>query len=449
VNKKPNRAHITETQRYAMLGAAFGFTFPIIGIILELVFSKLSLNIPNLIHIQTTSHLLWVIETAPIFLGLLAGYAGYEKDLLIKINKELHEREHELNNKQATLVQYANERTADLMIANQRNERRTAQLEAIAYVSSAISSIQTLNDLLPQITRTISEQFDFYHVGIFLLDTRREYVVLVAENSEGGKKMVERNHSLLIGESGIVGFAVNRGQPRVVHNSGQDSVFFNNPDLPESLSEIALPLRVGTESLGVLDIQSKQIDAFPQEEVNILSTLADQVSVAIQNARSYQQTREALAQAEAASVQLSEQHWKQFLTRQDVQGFSFDGVDTTQLTPSDKQRPHSLSIPLSLRGTKIGTIKLSASDPERMWTDDEISMVQAAAERTSLALESARLLKEAQKRAAKERVIGEISAKIGSSSNLESLLQIAIQELGNTLPGTDVAIQFKKDQETE
>jgi two-component system, OmpR family, aerobic respiration control sensor histidine kinase ArcB len=102
VNKKPNRAHITETQRYAMLGAAFGFTFPIIGIILELVFSKLSLNIPNLIHIQTTSHLLWVIETAPIFLGLLAGYAGYEKDLLIKINKELHEREHEMNNKQAT-----------------------------------------------------------------------------------------------------------------------------------------------------------------------------------------------------------------------------------------------------------------------------------------------------------------------------------------------------------
>jgi GAF domain-containing protein len=102
-----------------------------------------------------------------------------------------------------------------------------------------------------------------------------------------------------------------------------------------------------------------------------------------------------------------------------------------------------------LRGAKIGSIKLSASDPNRAWTDDEIAMVQAAAERTSLALESARLLQEAQKRAAKERVIGEISAKIGSTSNLESILQTAIQELGNTLPGTDIAIQFKKNQETE
>ncbi|MCK7516907.1 MAG: hypothetical protein MZV64_03870 [Ignavibacteriales bacterium] len=76
-------------------------------------------------------------------------------------------------------------------------------------------------------------------------------------------------------------------------------------------------------------------------------------------------------------------------------------------------------------------------------------MVQAAAERASLALESARLLREAQKRAAKERVIGEISAKIGSLNNIESILQTAIQELGNTLPGTEIAVQFKKNQETE
>jgi GAF domain-containing protein len=449
VNKKPNRAHITETQRYAMLGAAFGFIFPIIGIALELMFSGRSLTLPDLLYIQSTTPLLWVIETAPIFLGLFAGYAGYEKDLLIKTNKELRERETELNNNQVNLEQSVNERTADLVIANQRNEHRTAQFEAIAYISRVISSIQTLNELLPQITRTISEQFDFYHVGIFLLDTRRQYVVLVAANSEGGKKMVERNHSLLVGESGIVGFAINRGQPRVIYNTGQDSVYFNNPDLPDILSEIALPLRIGTETFGVLDIQSEKIDAFAQEDINILSTLADQVSVAIQNARSYQQTREALAQAEASSVQLGEQQWKQFLIHQDVKGFSFDGIDTTQVAQSDKQRPHSLAIPLTLRGARIGSIKLSASSPDRNWTDDEIAMVQAAADRTSLALESARLLKEAQKRAAKERVIGEISAKIGGSSNLESLLQIAIQELGNTLPETDIAIQFKENQETE
>jgi GAF domain-containing protein len=244
----------------------------------------------------------------------------------------------------------------------------------------------------------------------------------------------------------MVGYVTKSGQPRVALNTGQDSVYFNNPDLPETHSEATLPLRIGSEILGVLDIQSKQENAFSQEDLGILTTLVDQVSVAIQNARSYQQTREALAQAEAASVQFSEQQWKQFLTRQDVRGFSFDGLETIQLSASDKERPHSLSIPLTLRGTKIGTIKLSASDPNRMWTDDEIEMVQAAAERTSLALESARLLKEAQKRAVKERVISDISAKIGSTSDLENLLQIAVQELGNTLPGTDVAVQFSTER---
>ena len=341
------------------------------------------------------------------------------------------------------------ERTEELEIANERNTHRANQFEAITRVAQTIRSTQTLESLLPLITVTISEQFDFYHVGIFLLDTRREYAVLVAANSEGGKKMLERNHSLLVGGTGIVGFVTHSGQPRVALNVGLDSAYFNNPDLPDTLSEIALPLRIGSEIFGALDVQSKRTNAFTQEDISILSTLADQVSIAIQNARSYQQTREALAQAEASSIQLSGQQWKQFLVSQDIKGFTFDGVDLKQVTQSDKQRPHSLAIPLTLRGAKIGSIKLNSSDPDRMWTDDEIAMVQAAAERTSLALESARLLQEAQKRATKERVIGEISAKIGSSSNIESILQTAIQELGNTLPGTDIAIQFKNSQETE
>jgi GAF domain-containing protein len=450
VNKKPNRAHISQTQRYAMLGAAFGFTFPIIGSILEIIFSKLPLNISNMLVVQRTDPLLWVVDTAPIVLGLFAAYAGNKQDLVEKINQELRERENELKNNQVNLEQYANERTAELLEANRQNERRTAQFEAIAHIARSISSIQTISELLSQITQIISEQFDFYHVGIFLLDTRREYAVLVAANSEGGRKMLKRSHRLLVGETGIVGYVTKTGQPRVALNAGQDSVYFNNPDLPDTLSEMALPLRIGAEVFGALDVQSKLPNAISHEDMGVLTTLSDQVSVAIQNARSYEQTREALAQAEAASVQLNEQQWKQFLSHQNTQGFTFDGLQTIQFTPSaDNERPHSLSIPLTLRGTKIGTIKLSASDPDRMWTEDEIDMVQAAAERTSLALESARLLKDAQKRAAKERIIGEISAKIGSSSNLESILQTAIQELGNTLPGMEISVQFKENQETE
>ena len=99
-----------------------------------------------------------------------------------------------------------------------------------------------------------------------------------------------------------------------------------------------------------------------------------------------------------------------------------------------------------LRGVQIGSLKLSASDPARKWDENEVAMAQATAERTALAIETARLLQDAQKRASKEHAIGQISAKIGSLVNIDNIVQTTIQELGETLSGTDVAIQFTSGQ---
>ena len=446
MNSKSNRTHLSETQRYAIFGAAFGLTFPVIGTILEVLFSHLPLNIFNLLHTQRTDPLLWIVDTAPIVIGLFAGYAGRKQDMLAEVNNQLREREDELERNQVNLEQYANERTAELVLANKRNENRAAQLEAIAHIARTISSIQTLNELLEQVTQTISGQFGFYHVGVYLLDHNKEYAVLAAANSEGGRKMLERNYRLRIGGTGMVGFVTSTGQPRIALDVGQDTIYFNNPDLPDTHSEIALPLRVGVDIFGALDVQSTETNAFSQEDISILSILADQVSIAIQNTRSYQQIQEALAQAEVVSSLMSNQQWQQFLLQEPVDGYYFDGVNAAKLKPSDRQHPHSLSVPLILRGTHIGTLKLNATDPNRIWTDDEIDIAHAAAERTSIALENARLLQEAQKRAAKERTISEISAKIGNLNNLENLLQTTIQELGNTLPNTDIAIQISTEK---
>jgi GAF domain-containing protein len=446
VSIQKNRPLINETQRYAMFGAAFGLTFPIIGTILEVLFSHEPITFTNLLNVQLTDPLLWVVDTAPVVIGLFAGYAGLKQDMLSQANEQLLARENELKNNQTNLEQYADERTKELIIANRRNEHRTAQFEALARIARTISSIQVLSELLPQITQTISEQFGFYHVGIFLLDSSREYAVLAAANSEGGKRMLERNHRLFVGGAGIVGFVTNTGQPRIALDVGQDTAYFNNLDLPDTHSEIALPLRIGAEIFGALDVQSTEINAFSQEDVNILSILADQVSIAIQNARSYEQIQEALAQAEIASTQMSSQQWRQFLSQETVEGYCFDGVETKKLNSSDSQLAHSFSVPLTLRGTRIGVLKLSTTDPDRTWSDDEIDMARATAERATIALENARLLQESQKKVAKERAIGEISAKIGSVSNLESLLQTTIQELGNTLPNTDIAIQFSTEK---
>lgn len=336
------------------------------------------------------------------------------------------------------------ERTEALRNANEKNTHRAAQFEAIARVARTISSTQDLNSLLPQITQVISQQFGFYHAGIFLNDTREEYAVLVAANSEGGKRMLARRHRLKVGETGIVGYVTASGKPRLALNTGADAVFFENPDLPNTHSEIALPLRISDRVIGALDVQSTETNAFSQEDVNILSTLADQVSVAIQNARYYEQTKQALAQAQAASRQLSRQAWKTFVETDPLLGYQFDGVNAQPVHRStDRPDNSGLAVPLRLRGQTIGTLRLSSIDPHREWSDDEIAMAQAAAERTAIALEGARLLQEAQKRAAKERTIGDISAKIGNLVDIDNILQTAIQELSRNMPDAEVAIQFQ------
>lgn len=340
------------------------------------------------------------------------------------------------------------ERTHELSEANQSNAHRASLFEAIARISRVISASQNVEQLLPQITETISSQLGYYHVGIFLVDVHREFAVLVAANSEGGKTMLARGHRLRIGETGIVGFVTETGNPRVALDVGKDAVYFDNPDLPETHSEIALPLRGGPAIIGALDVQSKVANAFSEEDVNILSVLADQVSVAIQNARSFQESQQAREQAERAAAQLSEQQWHRFVKRQTTPGYHFDGVNSHQVGPGIPIHKNQLSIPILLRGNQIGALKLSAADPERQWDDNEIAMAQATAERAALAIETARLLEDAQKRAAKERAIGQISSKIGGLVNIENIIRTTVEELGGALPDTDVAIQFNTGHST-
>ncbi|MEO8357280.1 MAG: GAF domain-containing protein [Chloroflexota bacterium] len=356
------------------------------------------------------------------------------------------------------------ERTAELERANEKNENRARQFEAISAVTATISSTRDLDTLLSQITRAISTKFGFYHTGIFLLDPRREYAVLSAANSEGGQRMLARNHRLRIGETGIVGYVTSSGRPRVALNTGQDAVFFDNPDLPDTHSEIALPLKAGDTVIGALDVQSIEENAFGQEDINILTALADQVSIAIQNARQYEETQKALAESGAAARQWVQTGWQQFVRNEKLAGIHHTGARATLLYTQKsngndegslgqeqtrvKNRGTSLSLPVKLRGQVIGTVDVHSTD-NRRWDQDELDVVTAIIERAAIAMENARLLAESQKRAAKERRIGEISAKISAQSDIDQLLKTAAQELIRTLPGAEIAIQFNGDRETE
>lgn len=362
------------------------------------------------------------------------------------------------------------ERTDELRIANEINVSRASRFEAISQVSRAINRTQNLQDLLPQIAEVINQQFNFYHIGIFLLDANNEYVVLVATNSEGGKKMLARNHKLKVGQVGIVGNVAETGAPRIALDTGADAIYFNNPDLPETRSEMALPLfRTGQQLIGVIDVQSTQPNVFGQDDIQILTTLADQVSIAISNARLYEDTQKALLESETLYRRDIQSGWNKFTRSQSVSGIRRQGskanlllqpldlpgaVEVTrsgniyQRQADSTNNASQLTIPMKLRGEVVGILNVK-TDSNRLWTADEIDIVTAIIERAALSIDNARLLQEAQKRASKERAIGEISAKIGGLVNIENILQTAIQELGVTMPNTSIAIQFKKEQELE
>lgn len=352
------------------------------------------------------------------------------------------------------------ERTAQLLEANVNIERRAKQFQSIAHVARTISSNLELESLLKQITLTISREFDFYHVGVFLLDSAREYAILSAANSPGGQRMLARGHRLKVGETGLVGYAAGSGKARIALDTGADAVYFNNPDLPHTRSEIALPLRAGETVIGVLDVQSTQPNAFTEDDIVILTALADQVSIAIQNARQNEETRQALAEAQSLSRQFVRSGWSQFTKRQKLLGVRHTGAKTSLLYARNSKEAQEmlqsakqvkaglggavLSLPIKLRGEVIGSVDVRAPG-NHQWDQDELDIINAILERAAIAMENARLLAESQKRAAKERTIGEISARITAQSDVEEVLKTAALELKRILPETEVVVQLQSD----
>ncbi len=360
--------------------------------------------------------------------------------------RQVRETFQALQVEQARLEERVAERTTDLVKANQKADAQASRLRTVAEVSRSAAAIAEQNRLMNLLTNLISQRLGYYHIGIFLLDERREYAMLRASNSNGGMKMLARGHRLQVGQQGIVGYVTSSSKPRIALDVGADAVFFNNPDLPTTRSEMALPLKVNDVVIGALDIQSTEASAFTEEDYSVLSILADQVAIAIQNARSNEETKRALQEAEIASSQLTGRVWKDYTSERDIKGYSFRGTKAEPIKskPNDAEANGMLHMPIRLRGQIIGDLKLNRTGERGpAWTDDELAIVQATADRVALALESARLLEDSLKRANKERIIGEVTTKISQSINLRNVLQTAVEELGHVIPGSDVIIQFE------
>jgi GAF domain-containing protein/HAMP domain-containing protein len=353
----------------------------------------------------------------------------------------------------------------NVAIRTQDLELRSIQLQTAAEVARDVTTTTNLDRLLSQSVNLIRERFDFYHAGIFLLDDDREYAVLAAATGEAGRLMLANGHRLKVGEVGIVGAATGTGVPRIALDVGEDIAHFQNPLLPDTHSEMALPLRVGSQVIGALDVQSSKSRAFNEDDITTLQIMADQLAVAIVNARLITQLNETVEELEQSYGRYTQESWREFATRRNqTLGYRYDQLsrlttsqDADDLSPeaneallqgqvvldqasdTDPDSGSKIAVPIMVRDDTIGVLNM-CFDKEKIDPETR-ALIEEATSRLALVLESARLLGEAQRLAAREVQINWIATQVSGSVNIETILQNTVRELGKSLGASRTFIQ--------
>ncbi len=395
------------------------------------------------------------------------GALSDRRDELGDLSRVLYAMTSRLRDSVQSLEQQVVERTANL-------ERRARYLEATAAVARDTVAVLDLEELLPRVVNLVSESFGFYHAGLYLLDPSGEWIELRAASSRGGQAMLARQHRLRVGAPGLVGFVAEQGRPRVAHDVGTDAGFFDSPDLPETHSEVTLPLlargSVGRGSLlGVLDVQSRESEAFSVEDVTIFQTLADQVAVAICNARLLQQARTSADAVRRARGELELEAWQVLLhaqsdlTYRSTQRGTFvmgEGLRPEMLAALQTAQPARdgtlfldgapagtggtgwRAIPIQIGGHVIGVVAGRKAQDAGEWTADERTLLNTLTAQLNAAVERARLYRETQRNAARQRTIAEVGARMRESLELETMLHTAAHEVRQALNLGDVVIRL-------
>ena len=320
--------------------------------------------------------------------------------------------------------------------------RKTDQLSASAYVARQTAEIQELDNLLINTVNLIANQFDLYHVGIYLVNERGDYAILQAASSEGGKQLLERGHRLDIGLQGMIGFSAAERKPQLVLDVNEDAAFRSIPELPDTRSELSLPLAVRNNVLGVLDLQSSDAQAFQYEDIEIFQTLADQIAVAVENVRLLSENRLAISQLEIASGIEVRQNWQTASSAQ-TPAYHYSATGLRQAAKSALTKGKNvLEVPLILRGQKIGKISLRRKDEFNNWTPQEETVANELATQTALALDNIRLVEHTRQRAEREHALASIANHIRETLDLDMVLRTSAREIQSTMSLQEVEVRL-------
>jgi GAF domain-containing protein len=318
----------------------------------------------------------------------------------------------------------------------QQVQERTKQLSATNDVARAAASSLDPDELLNRVVNLFPEKFGYYYAAIYLLDPSERWAELQHATGEAGKVLKQNRHRLEVAGKNMVGNAIREKGARIAQVAVNEKQRFENPLLPYTRSEIALPLIVGNRMLGALNVQSTREADFGPEVIETMKNMASQVAIALENARLFQEAQLVIKEMQAVQQQYLLEGWRDFTSEH--QSLEYEVGDVS------RENSKSIEVPISLRDQVLGQITL---DGKEEWTAEQHSLVDAIAKQAAVALENARLVSESRQVAVRERMLAEINSKVWSAATIDGVLQTVIKELGRRLDASQAVIELDLDEE--
>ena len=339
-----------------------------------------------------------------------------------------------------------------------RVDARTRDLQVTQEIGRVAISETDLDRLMTQVVNLITERFEqIYHAQIFLIEG--SYAVLKASTGEVGQQLLARGHRLEIGSLSIIGRVTQQNQSIIARDTAASEIHRQNEFLSETRAELATPIRLGSRVIGALDVQSKVRDVFDNDLVTIIETMTAQIAIAIENSRLYEQSQRRLEEIEMANHQRTQHNWEDFMNSQRTQQImTHAGARITNNFTSLRQQASEtrqmaigsvterdtipIAIPVIIREQVLGIIEWEISEQE--FSQNHILLAEELASRLAISLDNARLVQAGRQTADNERIINTISAKISGQTDIEQILQTAIQEVGQALRAPRVNVRLQQ-----
>jgi GAF domain-containing protein len=332
----------------------------------------------------------------------------------------------------ATLIELQDERDN----LEDKVQERTLKLRGVNEISRAITAILNPDELMSRAVRLIGDEFECYYTAIFLIDATEQWIELQEATGDTGKVLRENKHRVDLKGKHLIASAIRTRQIRIALDTGDNPVQFDNPLLPNTHSQIVIPLAVGERVIGALEMQSTKEAAFAQQDADAYQNVANQIAIAFENSRLFKDAQQSLSEMRATQRQYLQGAWSSLASEQNLK----------YATGNSDSAENETEFSLVLRDQIIGQIRMASNEE---WTPEQKNLIEAIASQAALALENARLVEESQSIAARERLASEIITKVWASTTIDSILQTTARELGRALEAAEVEIEVSMDNRYE